>query len=155
MMTTNATLCEIIKDSKILLQRKAAGKFGEKKWNGPGGKMINDETPEECVIREVLEETGLLVNSLSYHGEVEFYFGVKNEADWNVYIYSTGCFSGVLKESEEGELRWFRLEDIPYDKMWEDDLHWLPLLLANKRFKGSFTYDEEGDNLLNYDLKLV
>ena len=53
-----ATICEIIKDEKILLQYKAEGKFGEGKWNGPGGKIKPEETPLEGVIREVQEETG-------------------------------------------------------------------------------------------------
>lgn len=52
-MTIKATLCEIIQNDEILLQRKVLGKFGEKKWNGPGGKIRDDETPEECVKREV------------------------------------------------------------------------------------------------------
>ena len=54
-----ATICEIIKDGRLLLQRKAKGRFGEGKWNGPGGKIKPEETPDEGVIREVKEETGL------------------------------------------------------------------------------------------------
>ena len=151
-MTIKATLCEVIQNDEILLQRKVLGKFGEKKWNGPGGKIRDDETPEECVKREVREETGLLVDNLRYNGEVKFYFGVKDEPDWIVHIYSTECFQGIPRDSEEGQLKWFPIKKIPYSEMWKDDLHWLPLLLNNKRFKGSFTYDETGESILNYKL---
>ena len=58
-MVTEATLCEIIHGGRILLQRKSAGRFGEGKWNGPGGKVQPGETPLKCVVREVRAETGL------------------------------------------------------------------------------------------------
>ena len=63
----NATICEIIHDGKLLLQRKAAGRFWEGKWNGPGGKVDPGETPMEGVLREVREETGLTIHDPEPH----------------------------------------------------------------------------------------
>ena len=61
----------------LLLQRKSRGRFGEGKWNAPGGKLENEEDPLEGVIREVFEETGLRVSSLYHHGVLKHYFGQK------------------------------------------------------------------------------
>jgi 8-oxo-dGTP diphosphatase len=154
-MVTEATLCEIIHGGRVLLQRKSAGRFGEGKWNGPGGKVQPGETPLECVVREVLEETGLTVSDLTKQGVVDFYFGEKPEPDWVVHIYTTSTFSGEPKEGDEGELRWFNVDEIHYSEMWEDDTHWLPMLLQGKRFRGVFVYDEEGTRLLRHRLGVV
>ena len=154
-MVVEATLCEIIHGGRLLLQRKSAGRFGEGKWNGPGGKVQPGETPLECVVREVREETGLTVSSLTERGVVDFYFGEKPEPDWVVHIYTTSTFSGEPRESDEGELRWFTLDEIPYGEMWMDDTHWLPVLLKGKRFRGVFIYDVDGTRLLRHRLDVL
>ena len=82
-----ATLCQVIDDGCLLLQLKSTGRFGEGKWNGPGGKLNREETPEEGVVREVYEETGLRVSDLKYHGSLHHYFGQEDEPDWLVHIY--------------------------------------------------------------------
>jgi len=150
-----ATLCQVIDDGCLLLQLKSTGRFGEGKWNGPGGKLNSEETPEEGVVREVLEETGLRVSDLKYHGGLYHYFGQEDEPDWLVHIYSTKTFTGEIKGSEEGALKWFRFAAIPYDQMWQDDEYWLPLVLGNKRFTGSFYFNEDGSELFRYDLTLL
>lgn len=151
-MTTEATLLIIIKDGRILLLRKAPGRFGEGKWNSPGGKIRPGENPEECARREVYEETGLRVLSVRLHGALRHYFGQVDEPDWIVYQFSTTDFEGESKEGEEGVLRWFPVEEIPYHEMWQDDEHWLPLLLEGKDFTGDFYFNEEGTELLHHSL---
>jgi len=148
----HATICEIIKDGKLLLQYKAAGKFGEGKWNGPGGKLKPNETPTEGVIREVNEETGLTIHKPELNGLIDFYFGEKPEPDWITYIFHVTDFDGELRANDEGELCWFKINEIPYDQMWQDDQHWLPAFLEGKKVKGTFRFDEEGKELLRYDL---
>lgn len=148
----HATICEIIKDGKLLLQFKAAGKFGEGKWNGPGGKLRLGETPEEGVVREVLEETGLNIQNPRLNGLIDFYFGEKAEPDWTTYIFHVTDFNGDIRANDEGELRWFKISEIPYEQMWQDDKHWLPAFLEGKRVKGTFWFNEEGTELLRYDL---
>jgi 8-oxo-dGTP pyrophosphatase MutT (NUDIX family) len=151
-MTTEATLLTIIKDGRILLQRKASGRFGEGKWNGVGGKIRPGETPEECAGRETLEETGLRVHNLISHGTLRHYFGDVQEPTWTVHHYSTGEYTGEPKGSDEGELRWFPLDRIPYDEMWQDDIHWLPHQIEGKRFTGDFYFNEDASRLLDFRL---
>jgi len=151
-LTVEATLCEIISEGRLLLQRKATGRFGEGKWNGPGGNLGPGESPGEGVVREVFEETGLRVYDLHHHGVLYHYFGQEGEPDWAVHIFSTGSFHGKLKEGDEGELRWFPVDRIPYGEMWEDDIHWLPLLLEGKDFEGAFYFNENASRLLDFRL---
>lgn len=146
-MTVESSLCVITDGDRILLLKKATG-IGEGKWYPTGGKVKPGEMPKAGVAREVFEETGLHVTNLRHHGEVTCYFGYGTNPMWVVQIFSTCDFKGSLEESGEGALRWFPINKIPYDEMWEDDRHWLPLLLEGKRFKGEFFYDEGGTELL-------
>jgi len=151
-MTTEATLLTIIKDGRILLQRKASGRFGEGKWNGAGGKLKPGEDPADGVIREVLEETGLRITEPRRHGLLDHYFGDRSTPAWSVHIFSVTEYEGEPVGGEEGELRWFSVEEIPYGEMWEDDLHWLPLLLEGKDFDGAFYFNEDASRLLDFRL---
>lgn len=154
-MSTIATVCHILKGEKLLLQKKSKGLFGADKWNGVGGKLKPNETPEDCVKREVLEETGLRILNVNFHGILNFYFGNRSERNWIVYVFSTKAFEGKLRSSEEGTLRWFTFEEIPYDEMWQDDKHWLPVLLEGKNFEGDFYFDEEGKKLIDFNLTIL
>ena len=149
-----ATICEIINDGRLLLQRKAAGRFGEGKWNGPGGKLKPGESPVDGVIREVLEETGLTIQDPVLLGNIDFYFGEKTMPDWTTYVFRVTEFTGELVSNDEGELWWFDFNDIPYDDMWEDDIHWLPYLLEGKKVIGTFWFDEGGNKLFRHELKI-
>lgn len=149
-----ATICEITRAGKLLLQKKAAGKFGEGKWNGPGGKVLKGETPEDGVIREVMEETGLTIKNPDLKGVLDFYFGEKDEPDWIAYIYHVTDYTGDITANEEGELKWFKYEDIPYDMMWQDDEYWLPAMLEGKSFMGAFWFNEEGTELIKHNIKI-
>lgn len=153
-MTIKATLCHILKEDKVLLLKKSKGLFGGGKWNAPGGKLSPGEEPERCAMREVLEETGLRLKDLRFHGILDFYFGHKEEPDWVVHIFSSSKFSGELRASSEGVLRWFDREEVPYGEMWDDDEHWLPLLLEGKRFSGTFYFDETGEELIDYEIRV-
>ena len=150
-MVINATACHIINDKKqLLLIKKPPQLFGGGKWNAVGGKIQEGENPEQTCMREVFEESGLRVSHLKYHGFLEFWFGKKPEPDWVVHAFSTSFFRGELKESDEGVLRWTRLDHIPYEEMWEDNRHWFPPLLEGKKFHGRFWYNKEGTTLLEH-----
>ena len=151
-MTVEATLCAIIRDGRILLQRKAAGRFGEGKWNGAGGKLEQGEDPVDGVTREVQEETGLRIRGPRRHGLLDHFFGDRSTPAWSVHIFSATVFEGELVSGEEGELRWFPVEEIPYEEMWDDDLHWLPLLLEGRDFDGAFYFNEDASELLDFRL---
>ena len=149
-MPTIATLCHIATDGRLLLQMKSLGRFGEGKWKGLGGKPKADGTPEECARREVCEESGLTVKELKERGLLHFYFGDREEIDWVVHVFSISDFEGDPKPSEEGALRWFPFDRIPFEDMWEDDRHWLPLLLRGETFHGDFFFDEGGRRLVDF-----
>jgi len=147
------TLCHIISEKKLLLLKKSAGLFGGGKWNGLGGKMGVGESPEQACIREVYEESGLHVSNLKCHGVLNFWFGSINEPTIVCYVFSTNSFEGQLKESPEGILRWIDSDKVPYEEMWEDDRHWLPMLIDGKSFNGEFHFNKEGTKLLNHKLE--
>ncbi len=134
----DATLCYIFNNGKVLLQKKSSGKFGEGKWNAPGGKIEKRENPENAAIREVKEETGLAVKNVQKIGLLAF--AEEGGKLFSAHIFVTDNFSGEIKESEEGELKWFDTKSIPYQEMWEDDKVWFPYLLKKQKFKGAFLF---------------
>lgn len=152
MATIYATLCHITSDGKVLLLKKSKGLFGEGRWNGPGGKLSEQESIRDCAIREIREETGLDVATIHQYGALKFYFGQKKQVDWIVYVFLVDSFGGSIRSSSEGEIRWFNLNEVPYCEMWEDDKFWLPLLIAKRRFRGVFHFDQHGTRLLGYRL---
>jgi 8-oxo-dGTP pyrophosphatase MutT (NUDIX family) len=153
--TVHAVLCYINKGNQYLLLLKSKGKFGEGFWNAPGGKIEPNESPEAAAKREVLEETGLKVLELTKAGSLKFFFGkAKQKPDWFVEVFVCSKFEGEPKESKEGRLGWFRKNALPYDEMWADDRHWLPLLTQGKRFEGTFIFSEDSKELLGSSITL-
>lgn len=137
-----ATLVFLVKDKEILLAMKKRG-FGVNKWNGVGGKVQENESIENAAKRETLEEIGVRVEKLEKMGRLNFYF--EEKSDWNqqVIVYKSNSWQGEIQESEEMAPRWFKLDEIPYREMWEDDPYWLPYLVENKQFEADFLFDEE------------
>ena len=148
-----ATLCFVIKDDKVLLGMKKRG-FAEGRWNGFGGKSNDNEEILDTAIRETEEEVGITPSSLVEIAVLDFYF--PHHSDWNqqVVAYSTTEWEGVPIESEEMRPKWFSRDEIPYDEMWVDDIHWLPLVLEGKKIRASFLFGEE-DKLLDQKIKVV
>lgn len=144
-------MCHIKKENKVLLIRKSRG-FGKGKWNAPGGKLKEGEDPKRGAIREVEEETGLRISALDERGKLTFYFGEKGKPDWIVHVFECLDFEGSTRSGDEGSLKWFHENEIPYEDMWEDDKHWLPLLLSGETFTGHFWFDEEAESLLSFSL---
>lgn len=83
-----------------------------------------------------------------------FYFGEAAEPGYTVHIFSTDSFAGELRPSEEGELEWFGEAALPYDRMWPDDPIWVPLLLAGRRFEGTFRLSEDLSQVLEHELRV-
>jgi len=95
---------------------------------------------EEAAKREVQEEAGITVQDMQKVGDIDFEFKGDPEI-LEVHIFRATIFSGEPKESEEMRPAWFGVDKIPYERMWPDDKHWLPLLLDGKKFKGKFLFD--------------
>lgn len=129
-------LCFIIQDGKILLAKKKRG-FGKGWWNGVGGKVNENEEVVEAVQREAQEEAGIVPQDPTFCGTLRFSFE-DGTPDWQLHVFRAEEFDGEPQESEEMSPQWFDLKEIPYEEMWVDDHHWLPLLLEGKRFEGRF-----------------
>ena len=119
------------------------------KWNGVGGKLKKGETPEECAIREISEETGLTATNPRLCGLLTFPKMIDSK-DWYVFVYIVENFKGHTQESREGELAWFTKNEILKLKLWEGDYKFLPYLFKNKFFSGKFTYKD--GKLIDYSL---
>jgi mutator protein MutT len=145
------TLCLLKRDNKILLAMKKRG-FGEGKYNGVGGKIEKNETPEEAMIRETQEEINVTPIKYEKVGLIEFdeyYKGNKQNLVFHLYIVYD--WQGIPCESEEMKPKWFNVGDIPYDKMFPDDKYWLPLILEGKKIKAYFEFDKDW-NLLSKNI---
>ncbi|MBI2913893.1 MAG: 8-oxo-dGTP diphosphatase [Chloroflexi bacterium] len=153
-MTIEATVCLVRRDGKLLLQKKASERFGGGKWDGPGGKLRPGESPADGVVREVEEETGLRIIDPAFRGSFEVYFGAGDQPDWVVHVFSGSRFGGELRPSDEGELRWFPEDQLPYEEMWPSDPHWLPDVLAGRRFQATLWFDEKAETLLDHMVNL-
>lgn len=139
----HATLMFIVRGDEILLIEKKRG-LGAGKINGPGGKIDPGETPLEAVIRETQEE--LLVTPINPIKLGELHFHMSDVPHIICHVYRSDAFTGTPTETDEAVPVWTRHSDIPYDRMWEDDRHWLPFLLENRSFEGKFSF--RGDKML-------
>ena len=135
------TLLFLRRDDQILLAMKKRG-FGVGKWNGAGGKVEEGETITEAAIRECQEEIGVTPNKLIPAGEFHFIDLPDVEHYCNIFVVHD--WTGDPVESEEMRPQWFHKDEIPYDEMWADDKHWMPLLLESKQFKGKVVINEDG-----------
>ncbi len=146
------TLCIVHKHPNILLGMKKRG-FGEGRWNGFGGKVNAGESIEEAARREMKEEAGVEVKNLTKHGIINFEFQ-GNPETIEMHIFRADDFLGEPTESEEMKPEWFHVNEIPFNKMWPDDKHWVPMFLASKKFRGRFLFGK-GDAILNKYLEEV
>ncbi|MBS9775932.1 MAG: NUDIX domain-containing protein [Fusobacterium sp.] len=146
------TLCYIEKDNKYLMlhRTKKENDINRNKWLGVGGKFEKGETPEECLKREVKEETGLDVINYDFKGIVIFNYN--DDEPLFMYLYTCKNFKGEIKTCDEGELKWIEKSKIFDLNLWEGDKIFLKLLDEERRFF-YLTLDYENDNLINQKLE--
>ena len=130
----NSSLCYIEKDGAYLMLHRTRKEVDENagKWIGVGGGFEEGETPDECAAREIKEETGLDVKSLSYRGIVTF---VSDE--WGteyMHLFTCDSFEGELTDCDEGELEWIEKSKIKDLSLWEGDKVFLDLLEKGEPF---------------------
>lgn len=139
-----ATLCYVRKEGYTLMMHrvKKENDIHQGKWNGLGGKFNVGETPEECAIREVWEESGFIVENPQMKGFLTFplFDGID---DWYVFVFLITKFTGELIESSsEGHLEWIANEKLLELNLWDGDRIFLPWLDAEKFFSGKFVYQD-------------
>ncbi len=142
------TLCYIEKDNQFLMMHrtKKDNDPNAGKWIGLGGKFKEYESPEECVLREVKEETGLELLQIRFRGVITF----TNNDHWTEYmfLFTSNEFSGTLNfNCSEGELAWINKEEITKLNLWEGDKYFLEKLVTDDSFfTMKLSYD--GDKLV-------
>ncbi len=136
-----ATLCYLRKnDQTLMIHRvKKRNDMHRGKWNGLGGKLEPGESPEDCVRREVEEESGLLVKKMWLKGFLSFP-GFANDEDWYAFVFVVPDFEGQIIESVEGDLEWIDNSDLFQLNLWEGDRIFLPWLDIPGIFSGKFVY---------------
>ena len=147
--TEKAVICYIVdrENNKVLLINKKTG-LGAGKVSAPGGRLEPGETFKEAVFRECIEETGIRPLNPEKRMELNFQFT-------NGYaLYGEAFFAfeweGDPMETEEADPFWCDLNTIPWDRMWEDDINWLPGALKGKKQRGRYIFDD--DEMLSEDL---
>lgn len=154
MTEKTCTLLFLRRNDEVLLAMKKRG-FGSGRYNGVGGKIEPGETEEAALIRECQEEIG--VTPTSYRKVAVHDFVQKDgENPWRMYVHAYICdeWEGEPVETEEMAPEWFKISNIPYDNMWQDDRFWIPQVLEGQKLVGKFTFDEQ-DNMLTHDIQKV
>ena len=144
----NTTLCYIEQDGKYLLLHriKKENDLNRDKWIGIGGKFEDGESPEECMLREAKEETGLDILSYRYRGIVTF-VSDRWPTEY-MHLFTADAFSGELRDCDEGQLEWVEKEKMGALFLWEGDRIFLDLMEAGVPFF-SLKLVYEGDQLTN------
>jgi 8-oxo-dGTP diphosphatase len=138
-----ATLCYVINkksNSTLMIHRvKKENDYHQGKWNGLGGKFEQGESPEECATREIKEESGLTVKSITMKGFITFPM-FDGKEDWYVFLFVTDDFEGELIDSNEGDLAWIPNEKLTEINLWDGDKIFISWLFKDKFFSAKFNY---------------
>lgn len=130
----NTTLCYILRGDEVLMLHRIKKKsdINQGKWIGVGGKFEPGESPDECLLREAREETGLTLTSWRCRGVVTFLSDV-DEGEY-MYLFTADGFTGELITCDEGELQWVPREFLNTLPHWEGDKIFLDLMWAGAPF---------------------
>ncbi len=131
----NTTLCYIEKDGAYLMlhRTKKSNDENRDKWIGIGGKFEEGESPEDCLLREVREETGLCLTAFRYRGIITFVSDAVPGTEY-MHLFTSSEFSGEIKECDEGDLQWLDKNEFLHLPMWEGDRIFLSLLQTDEPF---------------------
>lgn len=133
-MSSLSTLCYIEKDGKYLMLHRTVKEndVNKDKWIGVGGHFEQDESPEECVLREVKEETGYTLTSYRFRGIVTFISG--NGVTEYMSLFTADGFEGEQTACDEGELEWIEKSRVQSLNIWEGDKIFFRLLEEREEF---------------------
>jgi 8-oxo-dGTP diphosphatase len=140
---------------QVLLGLKKTG-FGAGKWVGLGGHIEEGEKPEMAAVREVLEESSLVVpaDSLQHMASIEFRFPYRPSWDQTAQVYLTWAFEGEPAESNEIIPQWFAEDELPFPLMWDDARYWVPAVLAGRHVDVTITFAEDCATVVSIEPEL-
>jgi len=148
-----ATLCYVIdknRNSTLMIHRvKKKNDYHRGKWNGLGGKFEPGESPEECAVREIEEESGLIIKNIEMKGFITFPMFDSKE-DWYVFLFTANEYEGELIGSNEGNLDWIPNEKLTELNLWEGDKYFIPWIFKEKFFSAKFIY--ENGNYIRHEV---
>ena len=151
-MTSLSTLCYIEKDGKYLMLHRTVKKndVNKDKWIGVGGHFEKDESPEDCLLREVREETGYTLTSWKFRGLVTFVSG--GGVTEYMSLFTADGFTGEPIPCDEGDLVWIDKEEVLNLNIWEGDKIFFRLLKEEREFFSLKLVYDGGDNLIEVSL---
>ncbi|MCL2881861.1 MAG: 8-oxo-dGTP diphosphatase [Coriobacteriia bacterium] len=150
---TLCTECYIQQDDKTLMlyRNKKEHDINEGKWLGVGGKFEPGETPEQCLLREVQEETGVTLTEFKLHGVMTFVTLDGSSEPLYIFIFTASAYTGVVGDCDEGTLAWIDTDKVPELERWEGDhLFWEWIVDGAPFFSAYFEYD--GDVLSKHSV---
>ena len=152
-MVKLSTLCYIEQDGKYLMLHRTVKEndINKDKWIGVGGHFEKGESPEECLLREVWEETGYTLTSWRYRGIVTFVYG--EDVVEYMSLYTADGFTGTPIACDEGELEWVDKSIVPSLPTWTGDAIFLKLLLEDEQRFFTLRLVYEGDELVEHRLE--
>lgn len=143
----NTTLCYVLRGDQVLMlhRTKKQNDVNKDKWIGIGGKFEEGESPDQCLLREALEETGLTLTSWRCRGVITFHTSGPWEGEY-MYLFTADGFEGTLKDCDEGDLQWVSRDFLDRLPKWAGDQIFLDLLWADAPFF-LLTLRYDGDTL--------
>ena len=144
----NSTLCYVLRGNDVLMLHRVKKKndINKDKWIGIGGKFEPGESPDECILREAMEETGLKLTSWRCRGVVTFLPNDIAQGEY-MYLFTADAFEGEIGECNEGDLQWVSREFLHRLPKWEGDKIFLDLLWQDAPFF-LLTLRYDGDKLV-------
>lgn len=146
-----SVLVYIINDNKVLLGKRKSN-YAKNKWNGFGGKVEHNESLEEAAVREVYEECGVTINKndLILMARIKY---MEPDEDWEVNAYICNMFFGLVIETDEMFPKWFSINELPLDDMWENDRYWLEKVLVDNKKVEAFIENDAKGNVIKMTVK--
>lgn len=151
-----ATLCFLVQGdppAQVLMGYKKAG-FGQGKYTGFGGKVERGESVEAAARREMWEESGVQVDRRSFRrvGRLTFLFPACPQWSQVVHVFLATAWQGEPLESDEMKPAWFQVDDLPFERMWQDGAHWLPPILQGGRVAARFVFQEDNETIAEVEI---
>ena len=128
--------------------------FGAGKWNGYGGKVEGEESEKTATVRELMEESNLLVQEKDLKQVALIHFHFENELVFICSVYTTNRWIGEPIETEEMNPRWFNVNELPFNEMWVADAKWIPLILNRQTIEVEVYFNKDGSKVEDFKYKL-